>query len=176
MASLSRQPENALRNTAWLISILMPVPEKLNVWFSSSFRLKTTFILIYIKQFVEACHGCDYTSVEAGSLKTHLMLVWPRFRRSSTLSNSPDSFIRNVSSISGPVQSYSCSIHAVAKSSTCTSMTHYLIWLGGVSPWRSLFSNDLQNLGQTCCVRSQVASFNNCIVTAVTCRYKLPER
>ena len=34
----------------------------------------TTLKLIYIKQFVEACHRCDYTSVEAGRLKTHLML------------------------------------------------------------------------------------------------------
>ena len=73
-ASLSRQPENALKNTAWLFSILMLVPEKLNVRFLSPFRLKTTFKLIYIKQFVEACHRCDYTSVEAGRLKTHLML------------------------------------------------------------------------------------------------------
>ena len=53
---------------------MMLIPEKLNVRFSSSFRLKTTFKLIYIKQFVEACHRCDYTSVEAGRLKTHLML------------------------------------------------------------------------------------------------------
>ena len=94
--NLSRQPENALKNTAWLFSILMLVPEKLNVRFLSPFRLKTTFKLIYIKQFVEACHRCDYTSVEAGRLKTHLMLSLTKISKIINFVKQPGQFYQKM--------------------------------------------------------------------------------
>ena len=94
--SWSMANENALKNTAWLFSILMLVPEKLNVRFSSSFRLKTTFRLIYIKQFVEACHRCDYTSVEAGRLKTHLMLSLTKISKIINFVKQPGQFYQKM--------------------------------------------------------------------------------